>query len=392
MTLPSRVRPRDILFWAAVAGSLLVRIWLSFRAPESYDITAYWRPIAGQIRAGIRLYEGTAYHFLPPWAWVLAVTRALAGPGPLFAAAIRTLLTAADAATALLVFRLARREGIVPPRIAALLFLWNPVSIWVSAVQGQFDNLAILFLLAALLADGARSDAGSKEPGSPLAAVGLALSLAAKQIAAFHPLLWWRDLRGRRTAALSYGAALLFAIPYAGQWRAAARSLAVYRSVPRSYGLSEFVLADSRWGTAVGWLSAASALAAALWLSRFPRVRSSLALFLVLLLFAPGMGAQYLVWPVALGAVLGGARFVFFTAAATAWILGSHFAVPGSGRWMGQLVWLAVGLWLSGEVRVLLRARQRPGRRADTGEAGDAAPPGGTSAPRAPRASSASPP
>lgn len=319
-------------------------------------MTTYWRPIAEQIRAGARLYEDTPYHFLPLWAGVLAFVRWLAGSGPAFAAALRTVLTLVDAATAVLVFRLAKREG-APPRAAALLFLWNPVSIWVSAVQGQFDNMAILFLVLALLV----SNAGRRGKGrGPLpTAIALALSLAAKQVAAFHPLLWWRDARGRWTAVLAYAGAALCVLPFAARLPAVARSLLIYRSVPRSYGFSEFVLADARWGTAVGLLEVAAGLSAALWLARFPRVRASLALSLVLLFFAPGMGDQYLVWPIALGAVLGGWRFLFFTGASTLWILGAYFGIPGSGRWMGHLVWLAVGLWLVGEIRALLAVDPR---------------------------------
>ena len=85
---------------------------------------------------------------------------------------------------------------------------------------------------------------------------------------------------------------------------------------------------------------------------------SMLGLFLVILLFAPGIGSQYLLWPVALGSLYGGRRFFLYSAAATLWILGGYLAWPGSGRWMGQLTWLTVILWTIGFFREELATRR----------------------------------
>ena len=332
---------------------------LAIRAPESHDMRAYWTDIAERTEAGERLYQDTPYHFPPPWAWVLISIHRLARPGFEFGPALRIFLNAIDAATAILLFRLAKLERAASPRAATLLFLLNPVGVWVSSVQGQFDNLAVLFLVAALLAFRGRT----RDPSASRVSEGvwLGLSIAAKQVTVFHPLLWVRDRRGVLTAGLAYTGVLLFFLPYAQQWRAIGEKLLIYGSVPRSYGFSELVLADSRWAPVVGALDALAGVAAALWLSRFPRARASLAVFLVLLLFAPGLGAQYLVWPVALGSLFVSWRYLLFTGASMMWILGSHFGVPGSGRWMGHLVWFSVALWLAGELRTLLAARSSSG-------------------------------
>ena len=51
------------------------------------------------------------------------------------------------------------------------------------------------------------------------------------------------------------------------------------------------------------------------------------------------------------GALTGGAGYLLFTLFSTAWILGSHFAFPGSGQWFGQLVWLSIAFWGFREIR-----------------------------------------
>jgi hypothetical protein len=151
--------------------------------------------------------------------------------------------------------------------------------------------------------------------------------------------------------------ALLF-IPYARQWRAIFDRLLVYSSVPRSYGFSEFVVNDARWAPVMSAIDFAAALAAALALGKEPLPRACLLLFLVILLFAPGLGSQYLIWPITVGALFGGCRFFLFSAASIAWTLGSAYEIPGSGRWIGHLIWLSCGFWALGELRHL----RRPGK------------------------------
>ncbi len=346
----------------AVAGLLIcvaalaLRFYLSWRAPASYDMKWYWAAISRDLERGARLYEDTPYHFSPVWSWLLLLFRRASRWGLPFDAALRSFLTVADAVSAWLLFRIARREGSGGWRWKApVLFLTNPMSIWVSSVQGQFDNLSLLFLLAAVLVYGEREQRTALRTGCLLF-----LSVAAKQVTLFHPILWLRRRRGLAITLIAYLATAALFLPYAGQWRAILDRLVLYGSVPRSYGFSEFVLYDQRWAPFIGALAAAAALAAAWALGRQKLPRACLLLFLVILIFAPGLGSQYLIWPLAFGALFGGARYFLFTAASIAWTLGYHFGVPGSGRWMGHLVWLSAGLWAIGELRLL----EKPGRLA----------------------------
>jgi hypothetical protein len=340
------------------AAAVAARAWLAFAAPPSVDVESYGI-VAGILRSGEPLYESThRYNYPPVWAWIVrGLDGAARSTGLSLAQAVRGALLASDAATAALLFALARRRGIAP-WTAAALFLANPVGIWVSAVQGQFDGVALVFLLAAIaMAPGAPAEETSENRRAVLPAVFLGLSMLIKQVTALHPILWMRRRPATLAMLAAYLAVALSFLPYAAQWRAIVRHVLLYRAVPRSYGLSELVLWDARWALPVSILALAAGAAAAYRLRFADQARASLAVFLVLLFLAPGLGAQYLLWPLTIGALFAGAGYFLFTAAGTLWILGSHFGLPGSGRYMGHLVWLSAGFWLLREARALAPAR-----------------------------------
>ncbi len=99
----------------------------------------------------------------------------------------------------------------------------------------------------------------------------------------------------------------------------------------------------------------AAALAAAAWL-RLREVefaRASLRLFLVVLLFVPGIAVYYFVWPIALGALYPSAGYAVYTAIVTLFLIHSPDALgvelshlPG---WSGP--WWALAFWLLWEIR-----------------------------------------
>jgi Glycosyltransferase family 87 len=336
-------------FWLAAGLITALRLWLAVNAKVFLEIEQYWPPIARAASVGEISWEGR-YHFFPLWGWILALLDRTAQAGPSFAALERGFLTAVDVGIAAIVYRLsARVPRSISPRAAALLYLCNPVAIFVSSVLGQFDGLALLFLAAAVL-----QTVSPHPPRRTLwAAVLLGLSIAAKQFTALHPLLWLRQRGGGATVVAAYVVPFLTLLPYAASWRTIARSLVAYYSTPLSYGLSELVLYDARYALVVGALGLAAALATISWLRGRDLARSCLFLFLVVLFFAPGLGAQYLLWPLPFGAVFGGWPMILFTLATMVWVVGSYFDVPGSGQFFGHLVWITVGVWMFFESRAL---------------------------------------
>jgi hypothetical protein len=347
-------RPVGKTFFWLLAGALAVlRFWLAARAPVLHEIRSIWEPMAKDLASGTLPWSGTDFHFFAPTAWLMQLFERVSETGIAFATVQRGFFALVDLGTAALVYRLAQRTPqALAPRTAALLYLANPVAIWVSSVQAQVDGLAILFLLAALLFTERRP-----ESRGLVAGVFLGLSIAAKQVTAQHPLLWLRRRHGILTVAVAYALPVLTLAPYVGSWRDVARNLLIYTPMPVSYGLSELALWDSRLSPVLAVLGLGASLAAIVWLRDRELVRSCLFLFLVMLFFACGMGCQYLLWPLPFGALFGGVPYLIFSAASILWILGSYFELPGSGQFMGHLVWLSVGIWMIFETRALVPRR-----------------------------------
>jgi hypothetical protein len=333
------------------------RMALAWTFPAGVEL-GYYSQVAGAISRGEGAYGTSLNNYSPIWSGVIRlVDRASRASGISFVRLMRTLVSAVDLLSAAVLWQIARRRGTDPRRVVAL-FLANPVSIWTTGFQGQFDGVSLLFLLLAILVT---------ESGAAIAAnrpfpwIFLTLSIATKQITAIHPILWINRVRNRAILLLPYLLTAVLFVPFVREWRSIRDNVLLYRGVPRSYGLSELVLFDDRWATPVGLLALVAGLITAWRLRDDPDLmRASLVLFLVLLVFAPGFGTQYAVWPLTLGVLTAGAGYFLCTVTTMAWTLGSHYGIPGSGRWMGHVVWLSFLFWL---VREVLPPRRLPAGR-----------------------------
>lgn len=352
------IRTRAV-FAAGFLAALAVRIGFLRHFSGNYDFVSYAQVVA-ILRSGGDLYgEAVRYNYSPVWAHLLVGLDSLAGRlGCSFGAAVGGFLTAADAATALVLHRLAgggRKGG-----AAALLFFANPVSIFVTSFHLQFDNVAILFLLVAVWCAGrpALSRAG--------AVAALSVSILVKHVTVFFaPLFLARPGRkglGPVATLVPYavfGAAFL---PYWRSWPGIRANVIGYRSLAEDYGVAMLRAIPG----APAWLPTAvfvAAVAAALFLLRRVELpRACLLLFLVMLLCVPGICEYYFVWPIALGALFGGTGYAVFTVVVASFFLGSPDGLglplthlPG---WHG--VWWSVLLWLLWEVRRLAPRAPRP--------------------------------
>jgi len=343
-----------IVVAAGFAAAVLLRVFFFAGFDENYDTQSYGE-VVRVVASGHDPYSGTdRYNYSPVWAGTLVVLASAArAAGTSLASAVGVLLFAADAAGAVVVHRLA--GGGAAGARAALLFYANPVSIFLSSYHRSFDALALLLLLGALALF--RADPGRR--GRVTAA--LAGSLLVKHVAAFHPLLFLRrrgpGLRARDVAAV-YAAFLVSFIPF---WRSAGairRNVFLYGGLGGLYGLDALLLVPGMpfWVPRALFLAAALLAVALLRRAGVETGRASLVLFLVTLVFLPGIGRQYFVWPIALGAVYGGAGYLVYTVAAAAALvgiagLGGSVPLPG---WYG--VWWAALLWLLLEARAIRRA------------------------------------
>ncbi len=310
-------------------------------------------------------YDYARYNHAPLWAGlsyaVGRVARAMAWP---FASTLCGFLNLVDVAIAGLVWKIARaRRDARFAAAAALVAFANPLSVVASSALGQFDNTAIVFLLAALALALRRGPTALGVSGL------LGASLIAKHVAWFHPLLFFRgpEKRAWRTV-LPYAIFLASFVPFWRSWPSIREHVFLYRSGAETYGLE--ALKESGWlpGESATVVFAAVMLAAVWMLRRVELVRAALLLFLVQLIVMPGVWAYYFVWPVALGAMFPSLGYLVYTLTVAAFFFKSPDVVgldwPHLPGWWG--CWWATVFWLLWEVRAL-RSGQPDG---EPGQAG----------------------
>ena len=341
---------------ALTAGFLFaagVRVTWLCAFQDNWDMGTYRQFVAAAPHGG-DLYRHAPYHYSPLWAFLLlGVSRSALALGLPFAKTVGAMLLLGDAVTAWLLFRISRdcfRRTAERAAGAALLFFSNPVSVFVTGSHLQWDNLAVLCLVGAVWL------ASRPTPRSVGAAAYLSLSLLVKQDTLFHPLLFASRARSRaRRLLFLVPYALFFAslLPYWADRDAVFENVFRYRSLAEDYGPAMLRKVPGMPDWAPVALFLAAMLAAIPALRRVEIARACLLLFLVQLIFAPGIVEYYFAWPIALGSVFGGAGYAVYTLVVSSFYLGSPdgLALPLTHLpgWHG--IWFATVLWLLWEIR-----------------------------------------
>ena len=351
--------------WLLLAGGLLaalvIRVVFFASLQQNWD-SRWYAAVVAQLERGEDLFHGpTFYSYSPLWALLLRGLNYLAMPPgvPLYRA-VGLVLLLTDLCTAFVVYAIARQVVKQTPALAAgaaLLFFLNPVSVLATGHHNQFENVAILFLLVAVFY-------ASEQPLRSLPVLAaMSLSLLVKHVTWFHPLLF---IRSKRRDGVSPVVGLvpyfIFALSFLPYWstrKQMLRNVLGYKSMSETYGTA--LLLELR--VVPDWVPRALFfLAAAVGVLAFRRLevgRACLLLFLVLLLFLPGIAEYYLIWPIALGAVYRGAGFFVYTVVVSAFFLGSPdgLAVPFEHfpGWHG--VWWATLFWLTWELKRIQGSR-----------------------------------
>ncbi len=141
-----------ILFTAAAA----IRLALSPFFGHSWDMYIWLQ--SGDLTArGVNIYELKEltdfpwgfYSYPPLWLYWLTLAHYIGGSLEQQVAIIKFPIILSDMLSAWMLYRLARHYGLGDGRSAllSLLFLLNPLTIFISAVWGMFDSIAVLFTL-----------------------------------------------------------------------------------------------------------------------------------------------------------------------------------------------------------------------------------------------------
>lgn len=144
----SLLRTSTLAILGVLAVGVALRFWVSTLG-SNFDLESY-RLVADIAERGGNVYAETdRYNYGPIWFYVLGFLRSASAlfsdPAGAFRLLLIGLLTLGDVGIWAV---LHRRYG----RIVGFLFFLNPVSIIITGYHNQFDNLAILLALLAMLA------------------------------------------------------------------------------------------------------------------------------------------------------------------------------------------------------------------------------------------------
>lgn len=334
---------RRLLIVAVVSGTLL-RILQTATSLGSLDAMLWYRFAGILDRVGVLgAYTASPLMNHPPLALVIArVTNAIGlAAGLEFQDSFRFLQIAADVVTALVLVRIARHRS--PSLFPALLFFLSPAVLFISAFHCNSDPLMMMFVVLAV--------AAVLEERPVLAGLALACAVGIKVVPLFAGPLFLIALNQKRArlqflAAAVGGAAVIFGPAIAVHGTLFLERVFGYTGFVRGWGIPLLAhVLRAKTGIDVPLTFFPFVLIAAvgaLWISerqrkafephRLPALVSIV--FLLVLVFAPGYGIQYLYWPLPfLAFALSRRMAVAFHAVVSAYLFAVYTAWSGGWPW-----------------------------------------------------------
>jgi hypothetical protein len=174
---------RNYVWIAAILIAVSLRFGFALLG-NNFDMESYW--IVGQaVAAGENVYAAThRYNYGPIWFAIVGLVYQISTGFVMFRLLIAGVLIATDLGIARILYS---KFGYV----AALAFLFNPISIFITGYHSQFDNLAILFgLISVVLLNGGLN---WRQRNSWFGLVMLGISLMTKHILFLFP--FWLALK-----------------------------------------------------------------------------------------------------------------------------------------------------------------------------------------------------
>lgn len=217
---------------------------------------------------------------------------------------IKLIPIAADLVLTLILYAVAEEHGCSPWK-TALAYALNPISIYCTAIHGQFDALPTLGVMGAIVMMGGRGD--SRRPMGAAAWLGIGATFKTWPLFILPALLApLRSLRRRvKTAAVAIG---IFACALLSSWLffgfRSVTAILGYRGFSGWWGLSSIAYLRGVTVTANTFsailFGAMASTALLLIVKRTEPARGALLLMLTFYVTAPGFGLQYLIWIVPL--------------------------------------------------------------------------------------------
>lgn len=353
--------------WARVQFALIIlfgllgRLLLAGYTNGNFDMGSWQINADIAFRGGNVYAETWRYDYSPIWFTVLGGLKwiELHVSGISFSFLVRAFLTLCDLLTLILLLRIAHLQGL-PANRTALLFFLNPVSLLCTGYHGQFENVTVLLLLAGayvfMQAD------GRSARGKWMLWISATFAMCVKHLV-FPQVLTAVTVGFRRRwvcftlFALSGLVFLSLFIPYVSEARGQIfRQVFFYSSIENLYGITLlFAWKPLKYLFILGLFIYPFCIRNHDLLTQF------LLGFLFFLTFTTGIGDQYFVLPIALGALRASKGFLVYTVLASLFILGSpvNIHLHVLSRLNVNVVWIGAIFWfVTEQYEVSLRRRQ----------------------------------
>jgi hypothetical protein len=315
---------------------------------QSYDV------VVSILHEGGNVYARTErYNYSPVWFMVLWVLKQIQlAFGVPFFFVVRSFLCCVDLLTLGILILIAGIRKL-PATRTAIFFYLSPVSFLMTGFHGQFENLAMLMVLTGIFMY------LRFETRPVLKAALLWLFATAGMIvkhSTFYELIICLRFSIKRywikvpLFAVSVVIFLSLFIPY---WKTGSegiiRNVFQYGSMSGHYGVTSLIT----WSK-LRYLFILALFVFPLFLKSRDIIVQCLLGVLFFLTFTTGIAVQYLVLPVALGALRPSKSFLFYTLAASVLVIGSeqNAFIPGFQFFPWNVVWVAVICWFIVEMRL----------------------------------------
>lgn len=362
-------------FVVAMVVGLLLRLLLAWHFYGSSDVRA-WEYFSDYFANGKSPYDSPKYNYTPVWFWVITcMSKAAQVFGVKFSFAIKLPLILADGLMAAVLMHLGRRAGfgIIP----ATIFILNPVSIIITGVHGQFDNLSLLFCL---LACAASLKGPQQASWKTLVALSAAVCVKHFNVLFVPVFAFYKKTIRSRGIYLAFPAVAFVAIfmPYLKDWRGIVSHVLSYNLHGGYWGWSGILvrswlaltgqdLALAPWFGAIDYfnliLYGIIFAASIQWARRYDALDSVIGILLLFYALSTQMAPQYTVWILPFASLRPNKWLVLYTLFGTiqvASFLYCHFhwkaGIEMTGFWQSKmselfvlsrhLTWLVVVCWL----------------------------------------------
>jgi len=315
----------------------------------SYELATYIASHGGNVYA-----ETARYNYSPVWFMVLLALKQikLALPSVPFHFVIRSFLCCVDLLTLGVLLLIANIRKL-PVARTAIFFYLSPVSFLATGLQGQFENFAMLMVLIGIFVYLALAT-------RPVLRTALLWIFATAGMIikhnTFYELIICLHSSIKRywiKVPLFIVSVIIFLSLFIPYWKTGSekiiKNVFQYGSVSGCYGVTSLVTLSC-----LRYLFITAMFIFPLFLKGRDIIAKCLLGVLFFLTFTTGFALQYLLLPVALGALRPSRFFLFYTLAASILFLGSdnNAFIPGlqlfpyNVAWVGVICWFIAEMWL----------------------------------------------